>query len=134
MTFHIVSLSSKIPHGKYHVTKLSSHSPPYFIPKLILPSMAHGVYDILICTQHKVTDVGVDVEELKLHASLAGIYHCTRYGKDGRSLNEQSIEFSFDLSMPLLGTDTKSLKSEFQSIPCIALFTSAKKRRTWTEE
>lgn len=55
----------------------------------------------------KVTDVGVDVEELKLHASLAGIYLCTHCGKDGRSLKEQSIEFSFDLSMPLLGTDTK---------------------------
>lgn len=53
MTFHIVSLSSKIPHGKYHVTKLSSHSPPCFIQKLILPSMAYGVYDIHIRTQHK---------------------------------------------------------------------------------
>lgn len=49
----------------------------------------------------KVTDIGVEMKELKLCASLAGTYHCTCCGKDGRPLTQQSIELPFDLPMPL---------------------------------
>lgn len=108
MAFHIVSLSSKIPDGKYHVTKLSSHSPA-ILHLEALHSLAWLTVSMIFIYKpnKKVTDVSVDMEELKLRASLAGTYHCTCCGKDGRSLTQQSIEIPFDLPMPLLGTDTK---------------------------
>lgn len=90
------------------VTKLSSHSPATLHSKALHSLAWLTVSMIFIYTPNtKVTDVGVDMEELKLHASPAGTYHCTHCVKHGRFLKEQSIEFSFDLSMPLLGTNTK---------------------------
>lgn len=51
-----------------------------------LPRMTPGIYNIHILTQQKITDAGVDVEDWKVCAPLAGTYHYILCGKHERSL------------------------------------------------